>query len=80
VSATIYWQPVNGTVLDTGTPTYTLDAMEKAFGTREPELTAPDIPTLRGLSAAWNYPGVDPWQELIEAVRKHNIVKVRVTF
>lgn len=80
MSASIYWKqvkPVKSHSLNVGAPSNFLEILEKVFGSRNPQLDESNIEALKGMAAVYNiYGGVNPYEELIEAIEQYKEIEL----
>lgn len=74
MGATIYWEPIKGTVLDVAWRSTFIDAMRKAFGDSPWLLTAEQVAILEGMAAMTN--DAKPLRDLIDAIHQHGRIRV----
>jgi len=77
VSANIYWEPMvtRGRDLHVSAPSWFMESLERADMGIPRVFGSADIPVLKGLAAAMR-DEPNPFQQLIEAIEKHDKVKV----
>lgn len=77
MSANILWEPevpTKGNDVDTATPSHTIKMLEEAFGKMPMVLSRSDIGVLTGLHIA----GIQGMSDLIEALEKHESIRIWV--
>jgi hypothetical protein len=79
VSATIYWEPVVPTTnehLSTPAPQWFMEVLEETNMELPHVFDSDDIPRLRAMAAASGKANRQPFDQLIEALEKHERVRV----
>lgn len=82
MSANLYWEPVERTKQScrVGAPQAFMTALDKAFGSRTPELCKDDIPTLRGMAAVSNDEWARELDALAEAVQGYGRIQITAEY
>jgi hypothetical protein len=79
MSATIYWEPVVPTTsehLSTPAPSWFMEVLEEAHFELPHIFDSDDLPTLKAMAAAAGKANRKPFDQLIEAIEKHERVRV----
>jgi len=77
MTASILWKPLDeGTSLDVNGPSTFISEMEKVFGAFPTVLDTDDIPRLEVLAALNEGDSVNPYEELIQVLRKASTIEV----
>jgi hypothetical protein len=82
MSANLYWTPAKRKMfeLNISAPSSFMEQMERAFGNRNPSLDSSAIPVLKGMRAANHEQLHEAFDELIEAIDKHDIIEIKATY
>ena len=76
MGASIVWQPIESSSLGVNTPSHFIEVMERAFGKLPLTLDIGSIPILQGIVAAQDDYGAKPFSDLIDAIQKHENIRV----
>lgn len=81
MTASLFWVPVAAQTRNFASGSRYHKALTKAFGEFPTRLTQKDIPILRGMAAVdGNFGSSNPYEKLVHALTKHNVVEVSVEY
>ena len=75
MSVTVYWNPVDKTILD-GATSDVVAALTKVFGQLPVNLSMNDMDKLLGMSATWSLKSPNPYETLTNAIVKFGVIEV----
>ncbi len=78
MSASIYWQTLEASVLPGTTPGTTWSSLMTAFGGGRMQLDGGSLPVLEGMIAAANDP--KPYEAIRDAITEHGVIRVWVEY
>jgi len=78
MSATVYWTPKSGTILQGGSGL--VEQLQRAFHALPLELSRDDLPVLRGMAAMWTGNGENPFDQLANAIVEHGLIEVDASY
>ncbi len=79
MSVTVYWNPVNKTILD-GATSDVITALTKVFGELPITLSADDMDKLTAMSATWLRGTPNPYEGLSNAIVEFGVIEITTEY